>query len=72
MKHIKIALERGDVYGVAVSYGNLGFLKFYNPEEHDLSVVYQTTEFELAREIGDFGRTGIAMNKIGEPGTSFS
>ena len=66
-KHTKIALNRGDVHGVAVSHGNLGFLKFYNPLEYDLSVVYQAVEYELAKEIGDFGRTGIAMNKIGEP-----
>ena len=55
------------MHGVAVSHGNLGFLKFYNPLEYDLSVVYQAVEYELAKEIGDFGRTGIAMNKIGEP-----
>ena len=64
--HHNFALKRGDIHGLAISCGNIGFLKFYNPEEFDDSVVYQFIEYSLAEQVGDFARTGIAFNKIGK------
>ena len=64
--HHNVALSRGDIHGLAISCGNIGFLKFYNPEEFDDSVVYQFIEYSLAEQVGDFARTGIAFNKIGK------
>ena len=64
--HHNFALNRGDIHGLAISCGNIGFLKFYNPEEFDDSVVYQFIEYSLAEQVGDFARTGIAFNKIGK------
>ena len=64
--HHNIALKRGDIHGLAISCGNIGFLKFYNPEEFEDSVVYQFIEYSLAEQVGDFARTGIAFNKIGK------
>ena len=54
------------MHGLAIACGNIGFLKFYNPEEFDDSVVYQFIEYSLAEQIGDFARKGIAFNKIGK------
>lgn len=64
--HHNFALKRGDIHGLAISCGNIGFLKFYNPEEFDDSVVYQFIEYSLAEQVGDCARTGIAFNKIGK------
>lgn len=64
--HHKLALSRGDIHGLAIACGNIGFLKFYNPEEFDDSVVYQFVEYSLAEQVGDFARMGIAFNKIGK------
>ena len=64
--HYNFALSRGDIHGLAISCGNIGFLKFYNPEEFDDSVVFQFIGYSLAEEVGDFARTGIAFNKIGK------
>lgn len=64
--HHNFALNRGDIHGLAISCGNIGFLKFYNPEEFDDSVVYQFIEYSLAEQVGDFARMGIAFNKIGK------
>ena len=59
-------MGRGDIHGLAIACGNIGFLKFYNPEEFDDSVVYQFIEYSLAEQVGDFARMGIAFNKIGK------
>ena len=59
-------MRRGDIHGLAIACGNIGFLKFYNPEEFDDSVVYQFIEYSLAEQVGDFARMGIAFNKIGK------
>ncbi|CAH3030729.1 unnamed protein product [Porites evermanni] len=64
--HCNIALKRGDIHGLAIACGNIGFLKFYNPQEADASVVYQFIEYSLAGQLGDFARMGIAFNKIGK------
>ncbi|KAL9950439.1 hypothetical protein ACROYT_G042934 [Oculina patagonica] len=64
--HHNFALSRGDIHGLAISCGNIGFLKFYNPEEFDDSVVLQFIEYSLSEEVGDFARMGIACNKIGK------
>ena len=64
--HRNFALNRGDIHGLAISCGNIGFSKFYNPEELEDSVVYQFIEYSLAEQVGDFARTGIAFNKIGK------
>lgn len=64
--HYNIALERGDTHGLAIACGNIGFLKFYNSEEFDDSLVYQFIEYSLAEQIGDFARMGISFNKIGK------
>ena len=64
--HCNIALKRGDIHGLAIACGNIGFLKFYNPQETDASVVYQFIEYSLAGQLGDFARMGIAFNKIGK------
>ena len=64
--HHNFALNRGDIHGLAISCGNIGFLKFYNPEEFDDSVVLQFIEYSLAEEVGNFARMGIAFNKIGK------
>ena len=64
--HHNFALSRGDIHGLAISCGNIGFLKFYNPEDFDGSVMYQFIEYSLAEQVGDFARTGIAFNKIGK------
>ena len=54
------------MHGLAIACGNIGFLKFYNPEEFDNSVVYQFIEYSLAEQVGDFARMGITFNKIGK------
>ena len=54
------------MHGLAIACGNIGFLKFYNPEEFDDSVVYQFIEYSLAEQVGDFARMGITFNKIGK------
>ena len=59
-------MSRGDIHGLAIACGNIGFLNFYNPEKFDDSVVYQFIEYSLAEQVGDFARTGIAFNKIGK------
>ena len=64
--HCNIALNRGDIHGLAIACGNIGFLKFYNPQEVNASVVYQFIEYSLAEQLGDFARMGIAFNKIGK------
>ena len=64
--HRDIALIRGDKHGLAIACGNIGFLKFYNSQEAEASVVYQFSEYSLAKELGDFARMGIAFNKIGK------
>lgn len=64
--HYTIALNRGDTHGLAIACGNIGFLKFYNPEEFDDSLVYQFIEYSLAEQVGDFARMGISFNKIGK------
>ncbi len=64
--HHNIALRRGDIHGLATSCCNIGFLKFYNPEEFDDSVVFEFIGYSLSEEVGDFGRAGIAFNKLGK------
>lgn len=64
--HYDLALSRGDIHGLAIACGNIGFLKFYNPHKFDDSLVYQFIEYSLAEQIGDFSRMGIAFNKIGK------
>ncbi|PFX14357.1 Tetratricopeptide repeat protein 28 [Stylophora pistillata] len=65
-KHDKYALSRGDIYGLAIASGNIGFLKFYNRKEFDDSVECQFIEYSLAEQVGDFARMGMAFNKIGK------
>lgn len=64
--HYDIALERGDTHGLAIACGNIGFLKFYNPNDFNDSLVQQFIEYSLAEQIGDFARMGISFNKIGK------
>ena len=66
MNHYDLALKRGDVHGVAVACGNIGFLKYYDPTEREASVVFQAIECSLAEQVGDTARMGIACNKIGK------
>lgn len=64
--HYNFALTRGDIHGLAIACGNIGFLKFYNPEESDDALVYQFIEYALAEQVGDCARMGVAFNKIGK------
>ncbi|XP_022807865.1 tetratricopeptide repeat protein 28-like isoform X2 [Stylophora pistillata] len=65
-KHYEYALSRGDIHGLAVACNNIGYLKFYNPNEFNDSVVYQFIAYSLAEQVGDFARMGMAFNKIGK------
>ena len=64
--HFNIALKRGDTHGLAIAHGNIGFLKFYNTEDFEDSLVYQFIEYSLSEQVGDFARMGISFNKIGK------
>ena len=66
LTHYHVALRRGDLHGLAVASGNIGFLKYYDPEQYEKSVVLQAMEYSLAEKVGDFARMGIAFNKIGK------
>ena len=46
--------------------GNLGFLKYYNPNELTDSVIYQAVTYNICEKIGDRFRQGVACNNIGK------
>ena len=65
-KHYNIALRRGDFQGLAVACNNIGYLKYYNPKEHDDSVAFQGLGYYLANKVGDVTRKGMVLTKTGK------